>query len=747
METTKEQEIDVRQYIRVLSKRRWVVIAVFMLIVIMAAIYSFTAVPIYQAKARIVIEKENPNLVSIQEVMAVDSTGTDYYQTQYNIIESRTVAREVIRRLNLDKNPEFMPGTEDNMFSNIREWFREKRQSWKDQMDSLLSSEKNKGNTVPKSDESSQDSPLVSAFITRVKVSPIRNSRLVDVTAEAKNPALAARMANEVVKVYIDQNMETKLAAAKDAVRWLTERIEDERKKVETAENALLQYKQEQGIITGFSNDAEKITAEKLAKLNNQVVEFESKRVETETRYQQALALEKTPDLLDSIPEVLSNDIIKEIKKMEVNLYNKMSELSKKYGSNHPQMVAIQSELAELHQRKATEGKRIVSSLRNEYRMAVAKEDSLKKSFEEQKGESLNMNKKAIQYGVLYRQAESSKHMYELLIKRFKETSLTEEMKTGNIRVIDRAEIPNTPVSPNKSRNILLAVVVGLTMGIGLAFGLEYMDNSVKLPDEIKQYLGIPYLGPIPAYDANEQKYGAVRELITLHSPKSTPSESFRGIRTAVMFSSADVRPQVILVTSARPAEGKTLCAVNIAVAMAQSGSKTLVIDCDMRRPRVHKIFETGENKGLSAVLVGTCELDEAILPTGIENVSVIPSGAIPPNPSELLGSKRMDTIIQELRKSYDRIIIDSPPITAVTDSVVVSSLVDGVIIVIRTAETPKQVVYNAMMSLKAANARILGAVLNAVNIGKDSYYYYHNYYYYYGTGGKSKKQQLKEAA
>jgi exopolysaccharide transport family protein len=745
METTKEQDIDVRQYLRVLLKRRWVVISAFMLIVILTAIYSFTTVPVYQAKARIVIEKENPNLVSIQEVMAVDSTGTDYYQTQYNIIESRTVAREVIRRLNLDKSPEFLPESEDGMLSGLSEWFREKHRVWKDQISSLLNAEKNKG-ADRKSDDPSQDSPIVSAFISRIKVTPIRNSRLVDVSASAKDPVLAARMANEVVKVYIDQNMETKLLAAKEAVKWLTERIEDERKKVESAENALLQYKQEQGIITGFSNDAEKITAEKLAKLNNQVVEAESKRVETETRYQQALSLEKTPDLLDSIPEVLSNDIIKEIKKMEVNLYNKMSELSKKYGSNHPQMIAIQSELAELHQRKANEGKRIVSALRNEYRMSVAKEESLKKSFEEQKGESLNMNKKAIQYGVLYRQAESSKHMYELLIKRFKETSLTEEMKTGNIRVIDRAEIPGSPISPNKSRNTLLAAIIGLAMGVGLAFGLEYMDNSVKLPDEIKQYLGVPYLGPIPAFDANEQKYGAVRELITLHSPKSTPSESFRGIRTAVLFSSADVRPQVILVTSARPSEGKTLCAVNIAIAMAQSGSRTLIIDCDMRRPRVHKIFETGENKGLSAVLVGTCELGEAILPTGIENVDVLPSGAVPPNPSELLGSKRMDSIIQELKKRYDRIIIDSPPVTAVTDSVVVSSLVDGVILVIRTAETPRQVVYNAMMSLKAANARILGAVLNAVNIGRDSYYYYHNYYYYYGSGGKSKKQ-LKEAA
>lgn len=746
METIKEQDIDIRQYLRIVSKRRWVVFTVFMLIVVLATIHAFTSVPIYQTKARIVIEKDNPNLVSIQEVMAVDSTGTDYYQTQYNIIESRTVAREVVRRLKLDKSPEFQAEAGDSFTADIRTFLDERYRLWKEQIVSLFNIDKDKVKKAGSSEEQSPDAPLVSAFIQRVKVSPIRNSRLVDVSVEAKDPVLAAKMANEVVKVYIDQNLETKLSAAKDAVKWLTERVEDERKKVETAENALLQYKQDQGIISAFSSDAEKITAEKLAHLNTQVVEMQSKRVEAETRYHQALALEKTPDLLDSISEVLHNDLVKDIKKKEVELYNKLSEISKKYGANHPQMIAINSEIADLHQRKVQEGKRIVTSLKNEYQLALAKEESLKKSFEDQKTETLTMNKKAILYSVLQRQAESSRHMYELLIKRFKETSLTEEMKTGNIRVVDKAEIPSSPIKPNKPRNIILAVVIGLVAGVGLAFGLEYMDNTIKMPDEIKQYLGIPYLGPVPAFDTTEKKFGQVRELITLHSPKSTPSESFRGIRTAILFSAADVRPQVVLITSARPGEGKTLCAVNIAVAMAQTGCRTLIIDCDMRRPRVHKIFETGENKGLSVLLVGNCELGEAIIPTDIENVDVLPSGAIPPNPSELLGSKTMENLLQELRKTYARIIIDSPPITAVTDSIVISHLVDGIVLVIRTADTPRQVVYNALMSLKAANARVLGAILNAVTIGRDSYYYYHNYYYYYGYHEKAQKA-LKQVA
>ena len=525
----------------------------------------------------------------------------------------------------------------------------------------------------------------------------------------------------------------------------MSERIDEERRKVEDAEGALLRYKEAQGIITDFSSDAEAITAQKLAQLNAQVVEAEAQRVEAETRYQQAIALDNNTDMLDSIPEVLSNELIREINKMEVGLYNRMSELSKKYGRNHPQMVAIQSELDDITQRKAREIQRVVNSLRNEYKLALAREESLKKALARQKTESLDMNKKAIQYKVLRRQAESTRNMYELLVKRFKETSLTEEMKTGNIRIVDRAEVPRSPVKPRKKLNLLLAMVVGLTMGIGLAFFLEYLDNTIKLPDEIKEYLKIPYLGPVPAFALEGSHDGVPPDLIAAHSPKSTASESFRGIRTGILFSSADTAPQVILVTSAGPAEGKTICAANLAVTMAQAGSRVVLIDGDMRRPRVHKIFEKERNTGLSSFLVGSGELKDGVIPSGIENLDIIPCGPIPPNPSEILGSKKMELLIETLRKTYTRIVIDSPPITAVTDALVLSKTVDGVVLVIRAGETHRQVVQNGLAQLNSVNAHILGALLNGVYTGKDSYYYYQYHYYYYGDDGQEKKKTQRK--
>lgn len=605
------------EYFRTVMKRRWTVTALFAIIFFSTLVHTFTEIPIYRATARIVIEKENPNLMSIQEVMAVDATGSDYYQTQYKIIESRAVAREVIRRLELENSPEFFPEPKKDVISRTRQWLKRTWRGCKEWVLNLLRTGEPAGPEDQMAADASADSGLVSKFIERIKIEPITNSRLVDVGIEATDPALAARMANTLVRVYIDRNLEAKLQAAKDAVKWLADRIDEERQKVEQAERALLQYKEACGIITDFSSDAEKITAQNLASLNQQVIDAQAHRVEDETRYRQAVELEETPDMLDAIPEVLANDLIKEIKTMEVGLYTRMSELSKKYGPQHPRMIAIKSELEDLKERKAKEIKRVINSLRNEYRLTVAREQSLKNALAQQTAQSLEMNKKAIQYGVLQRQAESSRNMYELLIKRFKETSLTEEMKTGNIRIVDPAEVPATPAKPDKKRNMGFGLVLGLVVGIGMAFLLEHLDNTIKLPEDIEAHLGIPYLGPIPVISAAEQTNGVNADLVTLYSRKSTASESFRGIRTSLLFSFPDAESQTILVTSAGPEEGKTICAANIAVTMAQAGSRVLLVDCDMRRPRIHKIFDKERDIGLSKVLAGTSDLKDAVVPTG----------------------------------------------------------------------------------------------------------------------------------
>jgi len=737
----KTEPIDIRDYLHVILKRKWTIATFFIIVVLTVSVYSFTATPSYRASTRIVIETENPNLVSIQEVLSVDATRSDYYQTQYKIIESRNVAREVIRRLQLDKHPEFVALT--STASSLKGW------GVLNILDSLIDRIKALFAQSDKADPAKGvsediDSELVTEFIKRIGVTPIRNSRLVDISMESEDPQLAARMANVLVRTYIDRNMETKLQAAKDAVKWLGDRINEERDKVEINENALVRYKENNQIITDFAGESENITAQKLATLNAQAAEAEAQRVTLQTRYNQAAALAKKPGMLNSIPDVLSNDLVKEIKKMEVVLYKRMSELKKKYGRNHPQMVALNSELADIRKRKSIEIRSIINSLKNEYNLAAAKEKSLKSALARQKTETLSLNKKAVQYGVLKRQAESSRQMYDLLMQRFKETSLTEEMKIGNIRIIDHAEKPTKPVKPRKKLNILLAMVIGLFTGIFLAFFLEYLDNTIKVPDDVKTHLGIPFLGPVPMFAARPPNPNSPN-VVTVYSPKAVASESFRGIRTSILYSSADSSPQTILVTSAAPGEGKTSCASNLAAVMAQSGGRILLLDCDMRRPRLHRTFGINPQVGLSSVLVKVGQLKNAIQPTGVENLDIIPCGPTPPNPSEILGSDQMRNLLNRLKKRYKRIIIDSSPVTAVTDSVILAKEADAVVLIVRAGETPRPSVKAALEQLAAVEANIIGAVLNSVQAERDGYHHYQYYYYYYGSSHDKQNERAKK--
>ena len=357
-----KQHVNLRDYLRVILKRRWMIFTVFAVIVIMVAIYTYTSTPIYKATTRLVIEKENPNVVSIEEVMAVDSSGTDYYQTQYKIIESRAVAKTVIKQLHLEDSEEFFPEPKDDFISNLKQSIQETLTSWKDAVASKLKTETNQKIEPLSIKAYRAEVRLVSSFISRIEVTPIPSSRLVDLGFEAKDPVLAAKIVNTLAQAYIDKNLEIKLKAVQDAVNWLHQRIVEERKRVETVEQAVLKYKEDNSIITDFTSDTEQVTAQKLAQLNAQVVDAESRRVEAETRYRQAISMQGTPDMLDSVSEILNNELIRQIKKMEVDLYKRMSEFSKKYGQNHPQMIAIDAELKTLEKRKEKEMNRVVNS-------------------------------------------------------------------------------------------------------------------------------------------------------------------------------------------------------------------------------------------------------------------------------------------------------------------------------------------------------------------------------------------------
>jgi succinoglycan biosynthesis transport protein ExoP len=485
-----------------------------------------------------------------------------------------------------------------------------------------------------------------------------------------------------------------------------------------------------------------------LSELNTAVNNARIKRISAETQYKQIQEYLKSDatslntaaiEKLESISLVINNPLIQQLKVELSTLEGQLSELLKKFRDKHPNVIALRSQIASVQNRINAEIRRIMASITNEYELALAQEEELKAALEAQKQEALELDQKAIAYGVLEREVESNKRIYTELLQRTKETSVTEKLETSNIRIIDRATIPTYPIAPRKKLNIFLAMIIGSVMGTALAFFFEYLDNSIKTPEDVKQYLDIPFLGFIPKVSSEDISSHAASkhsvDTIVAMEPRSTASEAYRSLRTNVMFSSLERGP-ILLVTSAGPTEGKSITVANLGITMAQSGSKTLIIDCDLRKPRMHKIFKvSGSEHGLTDMIAnfGKNGTRITVKRTKIENLDLIPCGKIPPNPSELLGSERTKILLEALAKKYDKILLDSPPVNVVTDPVVLSQIAGGVIMIIRAGETRRDVVRRAREQLRDVGAHILGGVLNSVDIQKDNYYYYsyyHNYYY-----------------
>jgi capsular exopolysaccharide synthesis family protein len=420
---------------------------------------------------------------------------------------------------------------------------------------------------------------------------------------------------------------------------------------------------------------------------------------------------------MESQPEVVNNKFIQELRTEEIRLTAKMSELSEKYGPKHPQIIQIRSELATLRDKMKREIKRLVGAVQIE---------------------------ESSQYLLLKRETETNRQLYEVLLKRLKETALTESLPRNNIQVVDPAQPSQIPIKPKKGMNLLLAVIIGLTMGAGLAFFFEYLDNTIKSPEDIERVIGAPLLGIVPSAGHAKKPVHPIETILAVE-PRSSQAEAYRTIRTGVLLSSAERPPKIVLVTSPGAVEGKTTTAANLAIAMAQAGNSTLLIDADLRKPRIHQLFaqenspaDSDENaKGLGPVLVGEVALEAAIRQTPIPLLSVLTSGPIPPNPAELLGSQKMRDLIGGLARTFDRIIIDSPPLVPVTDATLLATLCDGVVLVVKESQTTKHLAITARTRLAEAKAKLLGVVLNDVNIRKDGHHYY-PYYQYYGKDAKT---------
>jgi succinoglycan biosynthesis transport protein ExoP len=728
-----EKEVNLRDYWKVIRKRRWTILAFFLIVVVITAVGTFTMRPVYRGTTAIQINKENPQIVDFKEIFAVNTMDMDYYQTQYKILESRSLARRVIHSLRLADHPEFLPKPETPF------------QKWKSNLLSSISSlfvSKN-SSSEKDSSESEKETKLTNQFLKRLKIEPIRNSRLVKIHFDSNYPELSTRVPNILAAGYIQQNLETRFIAIQQAKEWLTGQLEDLKAKVERADESLQAFGSKHDIIS--LEEKENVTMQRLTELNEALTKAESERMAKEALYKQTW--DRNSDFL---PFVLENKLIMELKQTYIQLEAQYMKLSETFKHGYPEMVRLKNQMQAMQKRIDSETTKIITAIKNDYESSLRKEALLRQAFEQQKVKALEMKEKAIQYNILKREADTNKELYKGLLQRMKEAGVSAGIMASNIQVVDQAELPTKSFKPNKPLNLLLAAVVGLFLGVGLAFFFEYLDNTVKTPEDVEQLIRLPSFGMIPEMSYEKRKRlessSYPVELITFGHPKSMLAEAYRNIRTSILLSFSERAPKKIVISSPNPIEGKTTTVINTAIALSQTGAQVIIIDTDMRKPRIHKIFDEANGVGLSNFLSGHAELESIIKKTDIPNLSYIPSGPIPPNPSELIGSNLFKSMMQSLEERFDHIVLDSPPVLGFADSVILSTSVDGVILVVLGGKTPRETLQRAKEALHHVNAKILGVVINRIDIQRGDYgYYYYRYHHYYGK--ESKKKELPFAS
>jgi succinoglycan biosynthesis transport protein ExoP len=714
---TAEMQI-LRSYLIAIYRRRWTAFGVFVVTLAVVVWRTFAATPIYEATAQILIEADNSNVTSFDDVLQTNRRALEYFQTQYRLLASRALAKRALVLSNLLTNPAFAP----------RDQVRVVPATAADPLSALLDS-----GLAASVGESAAESIAIQRFLAALTVMPVRNSRLVDVTFASPDPAIAQRAANALVDAYIQQASDLRTRATKDATSFLSQMVAEQRKAVEQSEFALQRYREQGDSIS--LEDRQNVVVERITSLNAAVSKARTDRIQKENVYNLTRAAASDPTKLEALPSVRENADVQRLNAEIGDLKQRRAEMAPRLGVNHPNMVKVTVALdsAQLRLREAIAT--IERTAGDDYHAAVDLEQAMTNALERQKAEGLALNRRGIDYGVLQRDATTNRQLYEALLQRTKQTGIAEQLKTISVRIVDVAELPRSPARPNKQRDIVLGLLMATVLALGVVLGLEAFDTRVKSPDDVTGRLGLACLGMVP--QMTSQEFGGAPLLLAKTAPQNFV-ESFRSLRTSILFASAERGAKSVLVSSTAPGEGKTLVSCNLALALAMAGQRVCLVDADLRRPKVHNLFGVPLVPGLSNILVGDATADAAIQATASDSLSILSAGMLPPNPPELLGSPQFAELLRSLSASFDWIVLDSPPVRAVTDAQVVAHLVTAVVFVIGAEMTDMGAAKNVLDRLKAANAKIAGAVLNRVQLRRHSYYYAP----YYGQADEGYYQQ-----
>jgi capsular exopolysaccharide synthesis family protein len=691
------------------------------------AIGTIRAVPVYEARTQLLVEKDARRVTTLNT--ALDGTegieNDDFYPTQYNILQSRTLAQRTLTALDGAKVAEKQAPSSGGFAFSVSGLIGSVRSG----ASSMVSKAKPAPIGEPAPNETHTQSGRIDGLLGSLKVEQVRMSRLFNLRFRSTDPQYAAAAVNMLAQEYRNQSLDFRLANSREAAEYLGKQLIEQRTRVNESELALQRFKERHNTVA--VDDKQNIIVQRLGALSSNLTSAQIHRSEKEEAYNQILALQKSGVAIDALPAIRSNQAVISANQEIANLKARDAELAaKNLAPKYQERVQIAASIKTAQARLQDEIEKAVASVKNDYEMAKTKEQQLQKDLDKQKSEVLGADSLSMQYAALVREAESNRRLYENLLERTKESDAAGEFKGSNVSIVDKAEVPRTPVLPQVKRDLMVAAFGGCLLAFALAFGFEYIDSRIKTPDEVKAYLSMPCLGMVPVVPIKNQ-HG---ETPLLNGEATAAfSEAIRAVRTAVLFASADEGARSIVVTSTGPHEGKTLVASSLAIALAQTGQRTIVVDADMRRPRMHEALGRSQEPGVSNLLVGDSVLTDAVRPTTIQNLWILPAGHIPPNPAELLGSKKYDELLAELKRRFDTVIIDAPPVMPVTDAALLAHTAGGVLFVIGAEMTPRQSAAAAIEQLSNANAKFLGAVLNRVHIERHAYYYSAYYHKAYG--------------
>jgi len=779
-------------YWRAIRKRLWLVIGIAVLMTTLAAIYMARKPNVYMARARVQVDNEqtNPDLVTTERQRPISNPDPSYFNTQLQLLWSESLLRRAIKEHNLDANKEFQQAKNDINSSPWRSMLRSIGLASIDKSNKPAGGDTATDSNLATADDIAEAvrlTPFVEVIRRNLEIEPVRESRatvkdtrLIDISFYNTNPELAAYVVNSIADTFTVANQEKRSGTSRKTNDFLQERIASLQSEIKSDEDKLVDLTQKEGILNvGPENDT--IVLQRLAGLNKALLEAENDRKNAEADF---MTVSNSPEKVKALAEekvgrftteqennirAFQSDTLKRVAQLRQDRALKLEE----YQEGAPEIREIDAQIKSLEdsidktvakfssQVEAYRGraaKDLLENLRTAYLQKKDKEEKIRADFDKQYNEAQGQNQGAVNIKLLQQNIETNKGFLDNLRKQVSGNDIASQGSDNNISVIEIAIPPELPVSPRRLMTVMAALFLSTLFGMGLALVLDYLDDTIRSTEEIEQYLMLPALAAIPRIDSlqkrklllvgsdNEPEDDFLNSELLIHADsRSSLAEAYRHLRTSILLSTAGRAPKSLLITSSLPSEGKTTTATNTAISLAQTGARVLIIDADMRRPRLHSIFNISNADGLSTLLsseLTDAEIDVVVKQDEKSKLFLLPSGPIPPNPAELIGSEQMAALLKMLQNRFTHIVVDSPPIASFTDGVLIASMVDGVILVVHAGKSSKQVVRRSRQLLNEIGAKIFGVVLNNVNLNSQDNYYYYQSYYHRGNYRSSDEQQ-----